>query len=273
MTIPRELKMGLSVLLTALGLGLQQPAYAASRIECTVILDAVTGETLHREGICDERFTPMSSFKLPLALIGYDAGILQDEHNPTWDYRPEFKGSKREQKTVDPTIWEKDSILWYSREITRRLGEERFADYVAKLGYGNADVSGRPGENGLTQSWLMSSLVISPDEQANFVRRFFIHALPLSDKAYDMTRAIIPVYAAKDGWTVRGKTGSGWLRDAAGEIDRNRPLGWFVGWAEKDEYQVVFARLEIGTEKSDEPASFAARARLIEALPEILKQQ
>ena len=257
-------------------LGASLPAFAAQKSnapECTVVLDAASGKTLHREGACGERFNPFSTFKLPLALIGYDAGILEDEHTPAWDYRPEFNAVKRDRKTVDPAIWERDSVLWFSREVTRHLGEQRFAGYVSKLQYGNADVSGDPGKkNGLTDSWLLSSLKISPDEQAEFVRRMLARELPVSDKAYAMTSAIIPRVEAADGWVVHGKTGTGWLRGQDGKGDRNRPLGWFVGWAEGKGRQVVFARMQVGMGKSDSPKGPMLRAQFLEELPRLMKR-
>ncbi|RUU32779.1 class D beta-lactamase, partial [Mesorhizobium sp. M6A.T.Ca.TU.002.02.2.1] len=105
-----------------LGFPIRAQSEPQNDVECTLILDAASGETLYRQGVCDQRFSPASTFKVPLSLIGYDAGILIDEHTPAWDYKPEFNAVKRDQKTVDPTIWEKDSVLWFSREITRRLG-------------------------------------------------------------------------------------------------------------------------------------------------------
>ena len=115
---------------------------------------------------------------------------------------------KRDQKTVDPMIWERDSVLWYSREITRRLGAKSFAGYVSKFGYGNMDVSGNAGkDNGLTHSWINSSLKISPVEQIAFLRRLLAGKMPVSAKAHEMTRAIMPSFQA-GGWTVQGKTGS-----------------------------------------------------------------
>nr|WP_246745798.1 class D beta-lactamase [Ciceribacter sp. L1K22] len=238
-------------------------------IHCTVIADLDSGDVLHREGTCDKGFYPQSTFKLPLAMMGYDAGILIDEKTPRWDYKPEFKRSKREQKSVDPTIWEKDSIVWYSQEITRKLGENRFADYVQRFGYGNRNVSGGPSSDGLTESWLMSSLLISPDQQVDFLRRFLTGALPISDAAFDYTQAITPRFEAKDGWTVKGKTGSGWLRDKAGKTNRNRPLGWFVGWAERDGQTLVFARMRVADRPQEEPISFATRDSLIADLPKL----
>ncbi|TIR39731.1 MAG: class D beta-lactamase [Mesorhizobium sp.] len=240
-------------------------------VECTLILDAVSGETLYRQGVCDQRVSPASTFKVPLSLIGYDAGILSDEHTPAWDYKPEFKAVKRDQKTVDPTIWEKDSVLWFSREITRRLGSERFAGYVSKFDYGNTDVSGNAGKNdGLTRSWVNSSLKISPVEQVDFLRRLLARKLPVSDKAYSMTEAILPVFQA-GGWTVQGKTGTTRLGDSADKrSDGWRSLGWFVGWANKDTRNIVFARLVIDTKRSDTPKGPQTRAIFLKELPNLI---
>ncbi|MBB3947147.1 beta-lactamase class D [Rhizobium skierniewicense] len=247
-------------------------ARAAETVQCTVILDVTTGEALHRQGTCDRAFAPQSTFKLPLAIMGYDAGILKDETTPRWDYKAEWKKPKRQQKSVDPTIWERDSIVWYSQEITRRLGEQKFADYARRFDYGNADVRGVKGRSdGLTEAWLMSSLAISGDQQVNFLRRFRLGKLPVSRAASEKTMAIIPAFTAADGWKVQGKTGSGRMRTKAGRYDGDSWLGWFVGWAQKGDRQVVFAKLNIQDWKSAEPISFATRDALIADLPKLVK--
>jgi beta-lactamase class D len=264
-------------LLTAAACALSAPqAHAASPppvLACTVILDAASGKTLLRKGTCDQGVSPASTFKIPLAVMGYDAGVLKDEHSPVWDYKAEFNALKKDQKSVDPTIWEKDSIVWFSRQITRQLGADVFASYVTKFGYGNKDVTGDAGKNnGLTNAWLASSLKISPDEQVQFVRRLLAGTLPASEKAHAMTRAILPVFKSGDSWTVHGKTGSIWLRDKSGAFDKNRPIGWFVGWAESGDRRIVFARLEIGSEETNVPKSFQVRDSLLKDLPELMKQ-
>lgn len=262
----------LSISVSAAFLGLS-PVQAADPIRCTVILDEESGDTLYRQGTCDRAFYPMSTFKLPLAMMGYDANILVDAQNPRWDYQDKFKRPVREHKTVDPTIWEKESIVWYSQEMTRRLGRRAFADYVRRFDYGNGDVSGGSGgRDGLTESWLMSSLKISPDEQVDFLRRFLTGRLPISEHAAGMTLAIVPHFQAGDGWDIQGKTGSGWLRNQAGEVDYNRPLGWFVGWAVKDGRRVVFARLHVANRKYDQPISFETRDSLIADFPKLAKE-
>lgn len=248
------------------------PANSAPEvIECTVILDQRTGAVIHRNGTCDERFTPMSTFKVPLALMGFDAGILKDAHTPRWDYDPKFDAPKRARKSVDPTVWEDESILWYSQALTGRLGGKVFDRYVDDFRYGNADTAGNAGKgDGLTQSWLSSSLTISADEQAAFIRRILAHDVPVSRNAVDLAVSIIPVFDAGD-WKVHGKTGSGWLRRKNGKLDYTRPIVWFVGWAEKDGRGIAFARLRIGAKKATEPSGLALRAIFLKELPALMR--
>lgn len=237
----------------------------------TVIEDLGTGATILHQGEGGMRFSPCSSFKIPIALMGFDAGVLTDPHHPRLDYRPEYAASMAlHRKATDPTIWLRDSVVWYSQQTTQRLGFERFSDYVARFDYGNGDVSGNPGKNdGLTQAWLMSSLQISPGEQVNFIRRLLDRRLGLSEKATTMTIASMPVFPSAGGWTVRGKTGSGWLKDASGESRKDRPQGWFVGWAEKGQRRLVFARLEIADRAYDAPGGTRAREAFLKELDRV----
>ncbi|UCI05278.1 class D beta-lactamase [Mesorhizobium sp. B1-1-8] len=248
-----------------LGLPMRARSAPLKDISCTLIQDAKSGATLYQDGVCDQRVSPASTFKVPLALIGYDAGILNDAHTPSWDYKPEFNAVKRDRKIVDPTIWERDSIVWYSREITRRLGAKSFAGYVSRFGYGNMDVSGDADKsNGLTQSWINSSLEISPVEQTAFLRRLLAGNMPVSAKAHDMTKAIVPSFQA-GGWAVQGKTGS------TGLGKNKLSLGWFVGWAQMSGRQIVFARLIVDSKRGEMPKGLETRAAFLKDLPQLVK--
>lgn len=258
----------LPLLVVALAGLLVSAGAATAAAVCTVVVDAATGEPVHREGACSERWSPMSSFKFPLALMAADAGILMSRRQPRMPYRPEYGGPERVRKAVDPAIWMGDSIVWYSQELTRRLGAYKLRAYVDGFDYGNRDLAGNRGKNdGLTQSWLMSSLEISADEQAAFVRKFLARAFPVSADAYDLATELLPTFPAGDGWSLRGKTGSGWLRTAGGAVDYGRPLGWFVGWAEKGGRRLAFARLVVEDRRSDTPGGFLARDGLIADFP------
>ncbi len=234
-----------SIIAGALMLG---SAGAAQAQSCTLVLDAQTGHTRMEEGHCDTRYTPASTFKVPLALMGYDAGVLTDAHNPRWDGQKEQRAPQRDRKSVDPTIWEADSVVWYSRELLRQLGAERFNTYVKQFHYGNEDVSGDPGaDNALTKSWISSSLQISPREQAAFLRRLLAQDLPVSREAQRQTMEIIPHFQTKSGWNVQGKTGSGTMPADAPPEQAGKPVGWFVGWANRNGETIIFARQNIGT--------------------------
>ncbi|WP_439817933.1 class D beta-lactamase [Zavarzinia sp. CC-PAN008] len=247
-------------------------ASAAARAgpSCTLIQEAGSGAVLLREGACDQRFTPASTFKVPLAVMGFDAGILVDAAHPRWDYRADMAAPARDRRTVDPMVWERDSVLWYSREITRRLGAERFARYVDALGYGNRDVRGTAGRgDGLTHAWLASSLEISPDEQVAFLQRLLAGSLPVSAQAMAGTRAILPRFTAGN-WSVQGKTGTHWRRLPDGGRDRDRPLGWFVGWASQGTRTIVFARFRNDDTPMAQPLGPAVRAAFLADLPRLM---
>lgn len=224
-----------------------QPAGKASapRIvdRCVLVVDAASGARVHRDGDCGARHAPQSTFKIPLALIGFEAGLLAGPHDPVWRYDGTFEAPERDRKDVDPVIWERDSVVWFSRELVKRLaardGAGAFGAWVGRLNYGNQDVSGDPGKNnGLTNAWLSSSLKISPEEQAAFINRLLRNDLPASARAMQLTRDVLPEFAASDGWTIRGKTGSSaWMKTA----DGRQGHGWFVGWARKGERTLVFA--------------------------------
>jgi beta-lactamase class D len=125
----------------------------------------------------------------------------------------------------------KESVVWYSQQIALQLGEERFASYVKRFGYGNADVGGDPGKNnGLSNSWLGSSLRISPDEQIGFLRRVVNRELGIKPQAYEMAAKLVHWPERIAGWQVFGKTGSG------------TGVGWYIGWLERDGRRIVFAQ-------------------------------
>lgn len=214
---------------------------------CTVVADASDGRVLLERGDCRTRYTPASTFKIPLALIGFDSGVLFDEHSPVFGFEqgdPDWGGAPWRQPT-EPTRWLKYSVVWYSQRITYALGEERVHDYAERLGFGNADFSGDPGlHNGLERAWIMSSLKVSPLEQTVFLRRLVNDQLPVSQHAMDLTRRIVETFQSADGAAVQGKTGSAFPRRPDRSFDESRAYGWFVGWTLGAGRRLVFARLD-----------------------------
>lgn len=253
------------LLLVCLGLftALPSPACAA-----TSFLAREGDGILAAEGDLTTRRAPCSTFKIAISLMGYDAGILIDEAHPARPYDESLNVAYDMWKQPhDPVMWMRNSCVWYSQATTRELGMERFAAYVDRLGYGNRDVSGRRGpsgkagtDDGLTRSWLSSSLAISPEEQVDFIGRLVRSELPVSAHAQEMTRRILFVQGLQGGWKLYGKTGSGVRLLPDGMRDEDRQIGWFVGWARNsDGRTVLFAHLI--EDEDDNPAPAGRRAR------------
>jgi beta-lactamase class D len=248
----------------------------ATIVACTLLVDAATGDALVKQGDgCDVRNSPASTFKVALSVMGYDAGILRDAHAPAWPYKEEYKAWRESWKqTTDPTYWLKESVVWYSQQLTQKLGMKRFQRVVDAFDYGNHDLSGDPGRhNGLTRAWLSSSLQISPAEQIAFLRKLLARKLPVSARAQEMTMEIMPTFPLADGWTVQGKTGTGEQRKADGALDDDRQFGWFIGWARKGDRLLVFARLIKDQTHIESPAGFRARDTLLADLPALLARE
>ncbi|SJZ46032.1 beta-lactamase class D OXA-42 [Enhydrobacter aerosaccus] len=246
---------------------------AQARTICTAIADAGTGKILRQQGDCTQRATPASTFKIAISLMGYDSGFLQDEHTPALAFHKGYADwIPAWRQTTDPTSWIRNSVVWFSQQVTQALGETRFQNYVSAFHYGNEDVSGDPGKhNGLTRSWLSSSLKISPLEQLAFLEDVKRGQLPLSPHAFEMTDRITKVADLQDGWEVHGKTGSGAPVARDGTRDEAHSYGWFVGWATRGTHNIVFARLIQDEKKESESGGIRARAAFMEELPAILR--
>lgn len=201
------------------------------------------GVILQEKGNCDKRHAPYSTFKVVLALMGFDAGILESKDSPKWPFKEEYEknfqswytradGLKYEWcQDHTPKTFMMKSVLWFSHRITQALGAEKFENYIKRLAYGNQDLSGTPGRNdGLLNSWLGTSLEISVREQVDLLEKLLAGNLDISKEAQEKTREVMDREEEWSGWKLYGKTGGGSNSD-----------GWFVGWIEKEGQVIVFA--------------------------------
>lgn len=238
---------------------------------CTLLADPVSRTVLLAEGDCQTRYTPASTFKLALAVMAYDAGIITSPTEPKYPFLEGYSdwiASWRQD--TDPTMWMHNSNVWYSQRLTEQLGLDRLAAYARALGYGNLDFSGDPGRNnGLERSWISSSLKISPIEQAGFVAALVQRQLPVSRSAMDGAIGLLESPGTAGGWTLWGKTGSAYPRNADYSFNYARGWGWYVGWAERDGKRVVFARLNQDERRHEVTGGLRARDELMLQWPDI----
>ncbi len=232
------------------------PDYArifAGRDGCFELYDLAAGKLVVRSDPrrCAERASPCSTFKVPLALMAYDAGILEDERSSMkWDGKDYGRSAWNRDQTA--ATWMRDSVVWFSQRLTPQLGMERVERYLAAFEFGNRDMSG-----GLTRAWLDSSLAVSPDEELRFLERLWRGDLSVSKRALETTKALMLVETTPAGWTLHGKTGSGRL----GGAGSGRFLGWFVGHVGRGgrDYVFVTSFSDRAPSRDDRPPGFVAR--------------
>ncbi|HEY0584832.1 MAG TPA: class D beta-lactamase [Pseudoduganella sp.] len=229
----------------ALAWSVSPSAQAVAALNCTTFVDATSGKALLREGDCTTRITPVSTFNIAVSLMGYDSGFLKDQHAPVLPYRESYQAWNKEwHRDMDPSQWIKYSAIWYAQQVTQHIGRAQFERYVQGFGYGNRDTGGdKSRDNGLTWSWVGSSMQVSADEQASFLRRLVRKELPVSQYAHEQTAQLLKVRDLPNGWQVFGKTGTGAPVGPDGKDDYSRSYGWFVGWATNGQRTIVFARL------------------------------
>ena len=187
----------------------------------------------YNEARCQQRFTPHSTFKIPNSLVGLDTGVIRDaDFVIPWDskkYPPESNliPEWNRDHTLRSAI--KYSVVWYYRELAKRVGEQRMREYLRKFHYGNQNISG-----GIDRFWLNRGLRISANEQIEFLKALYHEKLPVAPRAMQIVKEILVLEQTPD-YTLRGKTGGG------PQGEGGKYLGWFVGYLETKDNVYFFA--------------------------------
>lgn len=178
---------------------------------------------------------PASTFKIPNSVIALETGVVADPDKDVfkWDGVKRFIPEWNRDQTLRSAI--AVSAVWVYQEIARRIGEERMQHYVDALEYGNRNIGG-----GIDQFWLTGGLRIDPIQQVDFLDRLRRGVLPVSARAQDLTRDILPVTRVGDA-VIRSKTGLIGVDSQTSAEEVRTSVGWLVGWVEKGERQTVFA--------------------------------
>jgi beta-lactamase class D len=186
------------------------------------------------EAHCKERLPAASTFKVPLAVMAFDAKILRDENTVLkWDGKTDV----REEVNHDHSAktWMRDSVVWYSQRITQKLGKRRLEMFLQSFRYGNQDLRG-----GLTEAWLMppttekGALKISAFEQVEFLKRLWTDNLPATKRAMRLARDITFLESSPKGFALHGKTGSNFY-----DADRKVHMGWFIAHIQSADQEYV----------------------------------
>jgi beta-lactamase class D len=167
----------------------------------------------------ERRFVPASTFKIANTIIALETGVVKDEN----EIIP-YGGQPQPFKT-----WEKDmsmreaialSAVPIYQELARRIGLERYREWLPRLDFGN-----RQTGTIVDTFWLDGPLEISAVEEARFAARLAQQKLDASTRSQSIARDIIRL-ESRDGKILYGKTG--WRFSSAPN------LGWWTGWVEQN---------------------------------------
>jgi beta-lactamase class D len=183
--------------------------------------------TVYRPEECRRRLTPASTFKILNSLIGLETGVIPDEHYVIpWDsVHRDFESWNRDHDLASAMA---NSVVPYYQELARRVGRARMTAYIDSTGYGNNDASGP-----IDRFWLGNSLLISAQEQVDFLRGLYDGRLPFSIRSIDIVKKILVLERTPE-YVLRGKTG--FADDRSGIA-----VAWFVGYVEKSGNVYFFA--------------------------------
>lgn len=196
-------------------------------------------EKLFGDARCRQREAPCSTFKVPLAAMAFDSGALKDETTLLkWDGTE--RGIAAWNRDHTALSWMRESVVWYSQQLTPKIGAKKINRYLKKFNYGNKDFSGGLQGAWLTPSGFMeekvtNSLKINAYEQLDFLKKLWTNKLPVSQHATDLTKKLTFIETSPNGYILNGKTGSGFVENS------QRRIGWFISHLQKgnEEYLSV----------------------------------
>ena len=208
---------------------------------CTFVLKSENSAEYQyiNESRANERVTPWSTFKIPNSLIALDAGVIKNI-----DEKLSFKTSEYPVKSWWPKVWYqapislkqayKVSAVPIYQSTAAKIGADKMAAYLADFNYGNQDIS-----SGVDNFWLNKSIKVSAKEQVDFLQRLNTKKLSVSDDALQKLKTIMLVEET-ESYKLYAKTGGG-------GVAKNKALGWYVGFVERDNDVFYFALNMDGT--------------------------
>lgn len=202
---------------------------------CFLLFNLKTQKFEHEIGgkSCRKRFPACSTFKVPLAVMAFDAGVLKDQTQMLkWDGKKQWLDAWNNDHNAKS--WMRESVVWFSQRLTPKIGAKKLQNYLNKFEYGNRDLKG-----GLTQAWLNPptnpvGLKISAYEQVEFMKKLWTDKLPASPLAQKITRELTYLELSPKRFQLYGKTGSNYYDKAS-----NSQLGWFISRLSNGESEYI----------------------------------
>lgn len=181
-------------------------------------------EWVHAPARADTAFLPASTFKIVNAAIALETGVASSANDRyEWDGVERGNAAWNRDHTLE-TAMSVSAVPVY-QQIARSIGAERMSQWLDRVDFGNADISG-----GIDQFWLTGGLRTSAREQVDFLSRFVSGQTAFSPRTFEIVSDLTLVEEGP-GWALHAKTG--WADVTA--------IGWWSGWTRVGEETYVFA--------------------------------
>lgn len=174
---------------------------------------------------------PASTFKIVNLLIALETKVIKDENDIVkwpgqtdtvkYGYRPDIYHDMSVKEAF------KVSAGWVFVELAKKIGKEKYKEYLSLAKYGNLNLSHADDD-----FWNFGAFKISPINQVDFLRRLYNEELPFSKENQQIVKNVM-VTEQTDSYIIHSKTG--WTK----ENDIN--TGWWVGYIERNNKAYFFA--------------------------------
>lgn len=184
----------------------------------------------------DTAYIPASTFKMANALIGLEHGKATASEVFKWDGKPQFIPAWERDLTLGEAM--QASAVPVYQQLARRIGVDLMQSELKRMGYGSAEIGSKVDE-----FWLKGPLTITPKQNVEFVYQLAKGRLPFKPEVQQQVKEML--YAERRGDN-KLYAKSGWGMDVEPQV------GWYVGWVEKADGQVVAFALNMDMRKGDD---------------------
>ena len=198
------------------------------------------GKTLNEYGTNlnrgDAAYIPASTFKIVNALIALQSGKANTQEVFKWDGKPKFIKSWERDMTLEEAM--QASAVPVYQTLAKRIGTPLMQKELERIGYGNMQVGSQ-----VDQFWLKGPLTITPNEQVKFLYQLGKGQLAFKPEVQQQVKEML--YVERRGEN-RLYAKSGWGMDVDPQV------GWYVGFVEKADGQVVSFALNMQMKEGDD---------------------
>jgi beta-lactamase class D len=180
--------------------------------------DGAAPQILHDDAWAATPLRPASTFKVMLSLVALETGTLRSADEVVkWDGKryPSQPGWQKDMALREAMQTSSEN---YFGTLATRIGHQRLAEWVQRVGYGNGRVGSNP-----PRIWHDAVLTVTAQQQLAFIDRLRRGDLPFSAKTIATVKAAM-LDSEIGGQRIYGKTGT--------HFDDGTGNAWWIGWVE-----------------------------------------